>query len=150
MSPEIEAFLALIAYSEGTIKDDNPGYNVIVGGKTFSDYSDHPKQSVWIRRINGFSTAAGRYQILARNYAVYKKLLRLPDFGPESQDKIAIQLIKECRALQDIEEGRIKDAITKCKSRWASFPGAGYNQHENKMDDLLKAYNGYLKEMSPT
>lgn len=145
MNPKLEAFLSMIAYSEGTAKNDNPGYNVIVGGKTFSDYSDHPRVSVWIKRIKKHSTAAGRYQILARNYDAYKRILKLPDFGPESQDRIAIQLIRECGALHDIEEGRIKEAITKCKSRWASFPGAGYDQKEHKMEALLKVYDGYLK-----
>lgn len=146
MSPKLKAFLSLIAYSEGTINEGDNGYNVIVGGKLFENYSDHPRVNVWIKRIKKYSTAAGRYQILARNYDVYKKLLRLPDFGPESQDEIAIQLIRECKAIEDIESGKIKHAITKCRSRWASFPGAGYDQHENKMEDLLKTYNNFLKQ----
>lgn len=146
MTNRLKAFLSLIAYSEGTINEGDNGYNVIVGGKTFSEYSDHPRVGVWIKRIKKYSTAAGRYQILARNYDAYKKLLKLPDFGPESQDKIAIQLIRECKAIEDIEAGKLEEAITKCKSRWASFPGAGYDQHENKMDDLIKAYSNFLKQ----
>lgn len=146
MTSRLRAFLSLIAYSEGTVNEGDNGYNVIVGGNLFDDYSDHPRKSVWIARIKKFSTAAGRYQILERLYDAYKIILKLPDFGHESQDKIAIQMIKECKALEDIAAGRIKEAITKCRSRWASFPGAGYDQHENKMDDLIKAYNKFLKQ----
>jgi muramidase (phage lysozyme) len=85
-------------------------------------------------------TAAGRYQILARNFDFYKKQLGLKDFSKSAQDAIAIQLIKECGALKDIEAGRIESAIKKCSSRWASFPGAGYGQRENKMANLVLSF----------
>lgn len=150
MAPKLKAFLSLIAFSEGTKGKGDDGYNVIVGGELFHNYSDHPRKKVYIKRIDNYSTAAGRYQILSRLYDFYKKAMSLPDFSPASQDRIALRLIGECKAAHDIEEGRIREAITKCKSRWASFPGAGYKQHENKMESLLKAYDEYLKEMSPT
>ena len=39
-----KAFLDMLAWSEGTITDDqktrNHGYDVIVGGELFTDYSD--------------------------------------------------------------------------------------------------------------
>ncbi|MFX3645707.1 lysozyme, partial [Streptococcus suis] len=70
--------------------------------------------------------------------------LRLPDFSPGSQDKIAIQLIKECKAIGDIEAGRIAEALTKCRSRWASLPGSGYGQHEYSMEKLLDVFNSKL------
>jgi muramidase (phage lysozyme) len=135
----LEAFLTMIAVSEGTNHLGDRGYNVIVGGKLFKDYSDHPRVKV---RINAqlSSTAAGRYQILQRYFDHYKRTLRLPDFSPDSQDKIAVQLIKECRALEDVTAGRFSKAVDKCKSRWASLPGAGYGQHENSLDKLQAAY----------
>jgi muramidase (phage lysozyme) len=46
-------------------------------------------------------------------------------------------LIKERGALADVKVGRIVDAIAKCRNIWASFPGAGYNQREHKLGDLL-------------
>lgn len=76
------------------------------------------------------STAAGRYQILYKFAEAYKKNLGLKGLWPEDQDKIAIQLTKECKALEDIEAGRIGVAINKYRSRWASPPGAGYGQFE--------------------
>src|SRR5207249_4184708 len=86
------------------------------------------------------STAAGRYQILARYFDAYKKQLGLPDFSPASQDAIAMQMVKECKALGDISAGRFADAVTKCASRWASLPGATYGQHVNKIAALQAAY----------
>ncbi|HAI9107975.1 TPA: glycoside hydrolase family 104 protein [Escherichia coli] len=143
-----KAFLDMIAYSEGTDNGRQPtkdrGYDVIVGGKLFSDYSKHP--GVYVK-LNAklTSSAAGRYQVLEKFAKHYMKQLGLPDFGPASQDKIALQLIRECKALDDIDEGRIHQAIYKCRSRWASFPpppGAGklYNQRAESIDKMLDIF----------
>lgn len=145
ISKNMKAFLDMIAVSEigkDLLAVSDNGYNVIVGStashpKLFDDYSQHPK--VRVPAMN--SDAAGRYQFMGRYWEFYKNSLDLHDFGHDSQDKWAIQLIKECRAIDDVEAGRIETAILKCHSRWASFPGAGYGQHENKMDDLLSAYH---------
>jgi muramidase (phage lysozyme) len=148
MTRNQRAFLDMIAYSEigpKLLAESDNGYNVIVGGTLFHDYSDHPRQSIKLPRLGIKSTAAGRYQILARYFDAYKKILKLPDFSPASQDKIALQLIRECRALDEIERGDIEEAIKLCRSRWASLPGANYNQHENKLDDLLAAYELAIK-----
>lgn len=140
----LQAFLDTLAFSEGTDNGHQPtknhGYDVVVGGSLFSDYTDHPRRLVDLPKLGIKSTAAGRYQILARFYDAYKKQLKLPDFSPKSQDKIAIQLIKECKALDDINAGRIKDALVKCRSRWASLPGAGYGQKEHKADTLINYF----------
>jgi muramidase (phage lysozyme) len=138
-----KAFLSTIAWSEGTDNGRQPtanrGYDVLVGGGQFTDYADHPRQVVMLSRQLA-STAAGRYQLLARYWDVYKRQLNLSDFGPDSQDAVALQQIKECKALPDIDAGHIAVAITKCAHIWASLPGAGYNQHENKMSDLLSKF----------
>ncbi|MGC7995735.1 lysozyme, partial [Salmonella enterica] len=74
------------------------------------------------------STAAGRYQLLARYFDAYKKQLNLPDFSPASQDAIALQQIKERGALADVDAGRFDIAVGKVRNIWASLPGAGYGQ----------------------
>lgn len=151
MHPNLKAFLDMIAISEiGAAllaKSDN-GYNVIVGGalfddkgtpELFDDYADHPRKVVALGR--GLkSSAAGRYQILARYFDAYKKTLNLPDFSPASQDAIAIQMIKEQHALPDVEAGRFDEAVKKCANIWASLPGAGYGQHENTLAYLRAHY----------
>lgn len=144
MSPNLKAFLDTLAVSEigrDLLAVSDNGYNVIVGSTAakpilFDDYSMHPKQ--YIPAMN--SDAAGRYQFMGRYWVHYRNQLLLPDFGHESQDKWAICLIGECRAGKLIEDGHFDEAIHACRSRWASLPGAGYGQHENKIDDLRAAY----------
>lgn len=141
------AFLDAIAWSEIGTKllavSDN-GYNVIVGSTAekpilFHSYADHPRQLVMLKPGLA-STAAGRYQLLARFFNFYKAKLNLPDFSPASQDAIALQQIKERGALADIDAGRFEAAIGKVKNIWASLPGAGYSQHENDIAKLAEAY----------
>lgn len=145
ISSNLQAFLDMLAWSEGTsrIKGSDNGYNVVVGGSLFTSYADHPRKLISLPKLGIKSTAAGRYQLLSRYYDAYKKQLGLKDFSPASQDTIAIQQIKERRALPDIESGNIKAAINKCSNIWASLPGAGYGQHEHKIDDLVRKYISY-------
>lgn len=138
------AFLDMIAWSEGTDhpsqKSKDRGYDVLVGGTLFESYEDHPRKIVHLPRLGINSSAAGRYQLLARYWNVYSRQLKLPDFSPLSQDLVAIQQIKERRAVELIEQGKIVEAIGRVKNIWASLPGAGYGQHEHKTNDLLMAY----------
>ena len=47
----------------GRQKTRNHGYDVIVGGELFTDYSDHPRKLVTLNpKLK--STGAGRYQLL--------------------------------------------------------------------------------------
>lgn len=131
-----DAFLTTIGMSElgeHLIARSDNGYNVCVGGTLFTSYTDHPRTKVFFPRLGIYSTAAGRYQILEHEYDAYKDMLNLPDFGPASQDAIALQLIKERHALEDIDAGRFDPAILKCSSAWASFPGNNYHQRQNKI-----------------
>lgn len=141
MTPNLKAFLDMIAWSEGTtrVPGNKDGYNVLVGGGLFTDMTNHPHQLIHVN-MKLSSTAAGRYQLLAKYYDFYRKLLKLTDFSPASQDAIAIQQIKESAALPDIEAGRFQKAVAKCAHIWASLPGANYGQHENKMAGLEAEY----------
>lgn len=143
VSKNLIAFLDLIAWSEGTKGKGDDGYNLIVNpGGYFTDYGDHPRKLVQVNPSLK-STAAGRYQLLARYFDHYKKLLGLKDFSPLSQDKIAIQLIKEQRALDHVLTGRISDAIDECANIWASFPGANYGQREHSKSALLEQFQKF-------
>lgn len=138
------AFLATIAHSEGTLGIGDQGYDVLVGSTPkqpllFGSYHDHPRTKIQLR-AGLVSTAAGRYQILARYFDAYRAQLELADFGPAAQDSIAVQMIRECGALDDINFGHFDEAAKKCASRWASMPGAGYGQHENRLADLRRAF----------
>ncbi len=143
VTPQRRAFLDAIAVGEGTDngrqQTRNHGYDVVVGGSLFSDYSRHPNRLVRLRPGLS-STAAGRYQLLSKYYDTYKQQLNLPDFGPASQDQIAIQQISERRALADIDAGRIREAVAKVNNIWASLPGSKYGQRTETMDDFLKYF----------
>ena len=67
----------MLAWSEGTDngrqKTRNHGYDVIVGGELFTDYSDHPRKLVTLNpKLK--STGAGRYQLLSRWWDVIARL----------------------------------------------------------------------------
>lgn len=140
----LRAFLDMIAWGEGTDNGRQPtansGYDVIVGGSLFTDYSKHPNKLIAFPKLGISSTAAGRYQLLYRYWVAYCKTLKLSDFEPISQDKIAIQQIRERKAIPAIESGDLPAAIALCKNIWASFPGAGYGQHEQPYDTMKAAY----------
>lgn len=133
----------MLAWSEGTDKQGQPtknhGYDVIVGGSLFTDYSDHPRKLVTLNQTLK-STAAGRYQLLSKWWDAYRKQLGLTDFSPASQDAVALQQIKERRALELIDAGDIRQAIDRCSNIWASLPGAGYGQFEHKADNLIAKF----------
>lgn len=155
----IVAYLDMLAVSEidgWTREHSDDGYNVLVGSHgpitkknnaggryvvpakllTFSSYASHP--NVYNAETN--STAAGRYQLLSRYYAPYAKQLNLRDFSPTSQDLIAIQQIRERRAIPLIVSGQIAAAIKACSNIWASLPGNDYGQHQNDIAMLVAAY----------
>ncbi|HDS1139822.1 TPA: glycoside hydrolase family 104 protein [Stenotrophomonas maltophilia] len=148
----VVAFLDMLAWSEGTSTSPatkDRGYDVIVTGadrvpEVFIDCSVHPfSRGRKSKRINSkglTSNASGRYQFMLKDYAHYRSLLKLPDFGPMSQDLWAIQLIRERGALPLIQAGKIEDAIARVRNIWASLPGAGYGQPEHKLSDLLAVY----------
>ena len=65
-----KAFLDMLARGRsgtdnGTYRETrNHGYDVIVGGELFTDYSDHPRKLVTLNpKLK--STGAGRYQLLS-------------------------------------------------------------------------------------
>lgn len=143
------AFLDMLAWSElgqAIIDQSDDGYNVIVGslpGKliTFGDYSKHPRKLVPLPSYGISSTAAGRYQFLARTWDAIVRVYKFHGrFIPKAQDLAAIKLLIECGALPHIKAGRIEEAIAEASPIWASLPGAGYGQREHKLTSLLEIY----------
>lgn len=145
------AFLDTLAIAEigpAMLEATDDGYDVLVGSlpgdlQLFASYADHPLPTPRHAREyapGAYSTAAGRYQILSRYWDHYRRQLALPDFRPESQDRYAIQQIKEQRALPLVQAGRFLEAVKACRNIWASLPGAGYGQREHAMTDLAQAY----------
>nr|WP_294930322.1 PAAR-like protein [uncultured Flavobacterium sp.] len=147
---KVRAFMRMLRVGEGT--ENEIGYETIVGGSTFKDhgknFDNHP--NVYIKKHD--SRAAGAYQITMNNwndvaFVDWRKEHGLNDFKPESQDKYCVYLIKEKKkALGLIKKNNIKEAIDKCRTEWASLPGAGYGQREEDIDNILKKYKQYYQE----
>lgn len=142
--PNIGAFLSAISFSEGTNLYPDP-YKVIVGSTprepiTILNFNDHPRKIIQVAP-HLKSDAAGRYQIMSFTWDDINKTWHLPDFSTDSQDKAAVILLMRRDALADVEQGNFESTIIKCSREWASLPGADYGQHENKMSDLINAYN---------
>lgn len=138
------AFLDMLAVSELTqalIDATDDGYNVLVGATaahplTFPSYATHP--NIFNAALN--SDAAGRYQLMHKWYQPYASLLKLSDFRPLTQDLIALQQIRECRALPCIDAGNLAQAVALCNHIWASLTGSPYGQHTNSLDSLQAAF----------
>jgi lysozyme len=136
-SVNLRAFLDALTIGEGTAGPE--GYRILYGGGRFSSFDDHPAELGWagVRLSDAqcrgaglappcVSTAAGRYQITRTTWRRLKKKLSLVDFGPDSQDAAAVELIREQGALADIERGDVASAVSKVRRVWASLPGANY------------------------
>lgn len=152
--PELSAFLDMLAYSEmgrALLDASDDGYNVLVGStaakrKLFVSYDRHPAIFVELPNLGIKSSAAGRYQILFRTFDGLATKLKVSDFKPETQDRCALELIRQRGALEYVKDGRIELAIAGCAKTWASLPGADYGQHENKLADLIAEYNRALPQ----
>jgi muramidase (phage lysozyme) len=124
--PEGRALLDTIAGTE------SPGYDVIYGGRRFTDFSRHPDIAVPITRgpnKGGRTTAAGRYQFVFSTWKDQQGQLNLPDFSPPSQDEagwhLAQQVYQEVERrnlLSDLENGKIQPVGPALSGTWTSLP----------------------------
>ena len=132
----------------GRQKTRNHGYDVIVGGELFTDYSDHPRKLVTLNpKLKSLVPDATSFFPLVGclPQAVWPERLL-----SESQDAVVLQQIKERGALPMIDRGDIRQAIDRCSNIWASLPGAGYGQFEHKADSLIakfKEAGGTVREI---
>jgi muramidase (phage lysozyme) len=112
--PRVRAFLDTIATTEGW------RYDGIFGNNSFSDYSTHPKQN--IRWRGGVSSAAGRYQINQDTWEDFSRRLGMTDFAPETQDLMAVEILRDRRALEALQANDLPRALEIASTRWASLP----------------------------
>jgi muramidase (phage lysozyme) len=124
-------FLSFLSQAEGA------DYNTIVGGSRFNSFDAHPGV-VGLRTKEGPSTAAGRYQITKTTYDDVAPRLGIKDFSPQSQDAIAIELIRRGKAYDDVVSGNFESAINKLGSTWASLPSSPYSQPKKSWADVNK------------
>lgn len=131
----VKKFLDFLGRAEGA------DYNTIVGGKQFTDFRAHPR-IVGLTTKEGPSTAAGKYQIVGTTYDAVAPKLGIRDFSPDSQDKIAIELIRQKGALEDVRNGNFDAAIGKLGNIWASLPSSPYSQPKRSAEWVAKELGG--------
>jgi muramidase (phage lysozyme) len=150
----VAAFLRVLQQCEGTANAGDP-YRVCYGyTHTISDLSDHPAQTGEWSGVTlpdamcanaGFgsgckSTAAGAYQMIRGTWKNLKSDLGLIDFGPDSQDAAAIELIRRRGALEDVKAGRLEQAVYKVRAVWASLPGNYAKQGQRSIEQIAMWY----------
>lgn len=151
----ILAFLLTIATSEGTEGRGLDPYRVCYGYKhTVQSMADHPavtgewpgeKLPDGMCAAAGLgpgcvSTAAGRYQIIKPTWLRARKALGLMDFSPDSQDAAAVWLIAQRGGLEAVQAGKFAQAMQAVRREWASLPGSGWGQPEQRMERLAAVY----------
>lgn len=127
----LRKFLNFLGKAEGA------DYNTIVGGTQFSDFRAHPRV-VGLRTADGPSTAAGKYQITGTTFDDIAPKIGVRDFTPDSQDKVAVEIIRRSGALEDVRSGNFQGAIDKLGGRWASLPSSIYGQGKRSAEWVNK------------
>jgi muramidase (phage lysozyme) len=116
----VKAFIQAIADAEGGGYDFK--YGAIKGKKDdpwrFSDFSKHPGPG-W----GGKTTAAGMYQITIATWRDFGTTsMGLSDFTPETQDLIAVNLLRSVGVIDKIKDGDIAAGLSKASTKWAALP----------------------------
>ena len=130
--------------------------------KYFSSFDTHPWEQI-PKDKRGKATAAGAYQIL---YTTWDELLTGKDlkgkvvekrkmfnldrkqkkFTPELQDRMAVAIIENEKALGYVRKGEIDKAVEKLNGTWSSFPG-GKENAKRITADKRPMNIGYFKEL---
>lgn len=128
----LAAFLATIRKFES-----NDDYSVLYGGNHFLGFDKYP-------RINKKNSAAGAYQITAATYDDFAPRLGITDFTPNSQDRIAVALLRNTGAYDAIMAGDIENAFLLSSKRWASLPGSTAGQNPVSLATAVDTFNRFV------
>ena len=150
ITDERRALLNTIRYAEGTwIGGREEGYRVLYGGGRVERLDRHPEITVRRRYV---SAAAGAYQFLPATWREASSRLRLPDFGPRSQDQAALHLIEKRGALGPFDQrGLTPEVLARLAPEWASLPayhgGSWYGQPVKTVAELQRFYSDELQRL---
>ena len=121
----------MLAWSEGPITDvrksRNHGYDVIVGGELFTDYSDHPRKLVTLNpNSNQQAPDAGHF---SRWWDAYRKQLGLLRLLSEKSGRCGIAADYGGAYLM-IDRGDIRQAPTVAAISGLHCRASGYGQFD--------------------
>ena len=146
-NPNVRKFLDMIQKAEGS-----KGYDYGFNNVKLANLDDHPRKSSSFTQTDGkknTTNAAGKYQFMEKTWDGVKNKLNLKDFGPQSQDAAAVELLRQRGALDAIRSGDWSTALTKTGPEWASLPTSPYKQAKRSMDFVYEAL-GAKKPEGPT
>lgn len=138
----VKAFIGAIAAAEGG--DYNLKFGGVKGKKNdkwqFSDYKTHPGAGA-----DGKTTAAGMYQINKSTWNEMGAKMGLSDFSPETQDLLAVEILRTIHIIDNIVAGDIDTALKAASRRWAALPqgpneGGRYNQPYMSYEKFIDTY----------
>lgn len=138
----VKAFIGAIAAAEGG--DYDLKFGGVKGRKNdkwqFSDYSTHPGVGA-----DGKTTAAGMYQINKSTWKEMGARMGLSDFSPETQDLLAVEILRSSHVIDSIAEGDVDGALKAASRRWAALPQGPaqtgrYDQPYMKYDEFVATY----------
>jgi len=139
----VQAFLKAIGEAEGGGYDFK--FGAVKGRKNdpwrFTDFSTHPGPGK-----GGVTTAAGLYQITKPTWHEHgENGMGLTDFTPETQDLIAVSILRRRGVIEKIEEGDIEAGVSQASRQWAALPmGRGqagrYDQPYVKFEHFEEVY----------
>ena len=142
----VKAFLGSIAWAEGGGYDFK--YGAVQGRKNdkwrFTDFSTHPGPGA-----DGKTTAAGMYQITKDTWKDHGiNGMGLIDFSPDTQDLIAVNLLRRMGAVDALLKDQFGIAMSKASWPWAALeqaqgkgnrhPGQPYKKYEDTRAKYLE------------
>lgn len=154
---DVQAFLYMIRSCEHRFPTDvvnDDCYEIFYGGTRFDDLSDHPvitgelapvplpEHMCKAAGLNSpcYSTAAGAYQMIRPTWTRLRDQLGLDDFSKDSQDRAAVELLRQNGIIAMIEAGEIEAAIKKAGKVWAGLPGNTYQQSPKQLKYALDRF----------
>jgi muramidase (phage lysozyme) len=133
----VRKYLSMIQKAEGS-----NGYAYGFNNVKLDNTDDHPGTAHKFKETDGKSnstTAAGAYQVLGKTWRGLKDKLALPNFGPQSQDAAAVELLRETGSLDAVLKGDWSTALAKTGKIWASLPTSPYKQNKRSNDFVYGA-----------
>lgn len=148
VNPNTQAYLRMLQQAEGTYTgpSSNP-YATAFGGGQLPDLRQHPKTLHNFTQTDGKpnkTSAAGAYQFLGSTWDDVSGKLGLQDFGPQSQDLAALELMRRNGSLPHVLAGDFGAAVQKDGKTWASLPSSPYAQPKRSQGFVERALNAVI------